>query len=385
MSKLDRRLVVPALIASLLLVGAPATLAQESEESPLNYTGCLKANGKLKKLIRGVNPVRRCKVRETEIHLASEDTTNIILNSLETVIELADSAESRFEELEADVAHLNELVDGNILVDSTFRNTALGAQAFPSEELIDNTAIGAHTLENLKIPGQGNTAVGSFALQVTEGGFFNTAIGHQALRLLQEDDPDNALPENPNNARSNIAVGHLAGSRLGHGRFNIYIGNPGQSSENGAIRIGNAPFNDKVFIAGIAGTEVDGQPVLVTGNGQLGVGMSSRTYKKEIEPMGARSDKLMRLRPVSFRYREPNAKGNYPLQYGLIAEEVAEVYPELVGYSTDGKPQTVSYHKLNSMLLNELQKQHTQLAQQEQLIAELTARLDRVEAGMKQP
>lgn len=382
MSKLDRRLVVPALIASLLLVGAPATLAQESEESPLNYTGCLKANGKLKKLIRGVNPVRRCKVRETEIHLASEDTTNIILNSLDTVIELAETAEDRFEELEADVDNLNEQVDGKILVDGTFRNTALGAQAFPSEELIDNTAIGAHALENLEIPGQGNTAVGSFALRITRGGFFNTAIGHQALQLLQTDTPD---PDNPNNARDNIAVGRLAGSQLRAGRFNIYVGNTGQNSENGVIRIGDTPFQNSVFIAGIAGTVLDGQPVLVAGNGQLGVGMSSRTYKKKIEPMGARSDDLMRLRPVSFRYREPNDKGNYPLQYGLIAEEVAEVYPELVGYSADGKPQTVSYHKLNSMLLNELQKQHTQLAQQEQLIAELTARLARVEAGMTHP
>lgn len=380
MSKLGRRLAVTAMIASLLLfVGAPATLAQESEESPLNYTGCLKANGKLKKLIRGVNPVRRCKVRETEIHLASEDTTNIILNSLETVIELAENAENRFQQLEADVDNLNEQVDGKILVDSTLRNTALGAQAFPSEELVDNTAIGAHALENLEIPGQGNTAIGSFALQVTRGGYFNTAIGHQALRSLETNTPD---PNNPNNARNNIAVGHLAGFQLDNGRFNIYIGNPGQSSEDGAIRIGDTPFQDKVFVAGIAGTALDGQPVLVAGNGQLGVGMSSRIYKKEIETMGTRSDDLMRLRPVSFRYREANAKGGYPLQYGLIAEEVAEVYPELVGYAADGKPQTVSYHKLNGMLLNELQKQHAQLTEQERHIAELTARLARVEAEM---
>lgn len=372
MSKLAIIRRFPATIAvfGLIFATGSTTFAQ-------NYTGCLKANGKLKKLLRGAEPVRTCKIRETEIHLASEDTTNAILDSIETVTELAASADGRLTAVEAEVERVSGLVDGKILVDGALGNTALGNATFPSERLVFNTAIGARALESLRVPGQGNTAIGAFTLQTTPGGFFNTAIGYQALRLLQEEEEDEF---NPNTARDNIAVGHLAGSQLRRGRYNIYVGHSGESFEDGTIRIGDAPFQKSAFIAGVAGTNVSGSPVLVTDSGQLGVEMSSRRYKTDIEPMGAQSDGLLRLRPVSFHYKQADVAGKQRLEYGLIAEEVAEVYPELVGYSDDGKPQTVRYHKLNSMLLNELQKQHQQLIQQERIIADLTARLSRVEA-----
>src|SRR4030095_12854937 len=104
--------------------------------------------------------------------------------------------------------------------------------------------------------------------------------------------------------------------------------------------------------------------VLIDGNGQLGTINSSRRFKEDIRDMGGASTGLLKLRPVTFRYKEPYADGSRPLDYGLIAEEVGEVYPDLVVKSADGEVETVQYHKLTPMLLNEVQKQHEQLRQQ---------------------
>jgi hypothetical protein len=96
-------------------------------------------------------------------------------------------------------------------------------------------------------------------------------------------------------------------------------------------------------------------PVLIDGNGQLGTVNSSRRYKEDIQDMSDASRGLMRLRPVTFRYRNPFADGSKPVQYGLIAEEVAEVYPDLVARSADGQIETLKYQVLDAMLLNEVQ------------------------------
>jgi hypothetical protein len=125
----------------------------------------------------------------------------------------------------------------------------------------------------------------------------------------------------------------------------------------------------------------------VDGSGQLGTISSSRRFKYEIQDMGEVSDKLLRLRPVTFRYKQVQTDGSHPLQYGLIAEEVAEVMPELVAYDADGQPQTVQYHVLPTLLLNELQKQRQLVEEQRSTIArqqvdiqELAARLAKLEA-----
>ena len=135
----------------------------------------------------------------------------------------------------------------------------------------------------------------------------------------------------------------------------------GTSSDNNTIRIGDA--HNRAFIAGISGrTASGGVQVYINSAGQLGTLTSSQRFKQDIKSIDAASDKLMQLRPVSFRYNEAGEDGDRPLQYGLIAEEVAKVYPELVQYDADGKPFTVYYHLLTPLLLAELQKGHAQLS-----------------------
>ena len=172
----------------------------------------------------------------------------------------------------------------------------------------------------------------------------------------------------------NSAVGDaLATSRsAAHGRrrptsrrgsYNIYIGNTGRASESDTIRIGH--HTSATYIAGIPGqTSAGGAAVYVNADGKLGTTTSSRRYKEEIADMDAESDVLLKLRPVSFYYR-PELDETHLRQYGLVAEEVAEVAPELVAYDKDGAPQTVRYHFVNAMLLNEVQKQRRRLEAQE--------------------
>ena len=122
----------------------------------------------------------------------------------------------------------------------------------------------------------------------------------------------------------------------------------------------------QTFIAGIAGVPVSGSPVLITSQGQLGIQASSLRYKHDIEPMGARSHALLKLRPVTFRYKQDAQDER---QYGLIAEEVAKVYPELVTRGASGEVETVRYHEVIPMLLNEVQHQQRQLATQARQLA----------------
>jgi hypothetical protein len=109
-------------------------------------------------------------------------------------------------------------------------------------------------------------------------------------------------------------------------------------------------------------------PVIVDGFNQLGTISSSRRYKEDISDMSEASADLMRLHPVTFRYKKPYADGSKPLDYGLIAEEVAQIYPDLVVRDKDGKIETVQYQKLTPMLLNEVQKEHEQVERQAQTI-----------------
>jgi len=192
---------------------------------------------------------------------------------------------------------------------------------------------------------------------------------------------------------NNIALGNLAASLNSNGSSNnIDIGNQGSTLDSGAIRIGTPGIHSSFYVAGVSGTTTlnnNTALVLIDSNGQLGTISSSRRFKEDIQDMGDASRDLMRLRPVTFRYKQPFSDGSKPIQYGLIAEEVAEVYPDLVAYSADGQIETVKYQVLDSMLLNEFQHQQSEITQLEQQVdaqrqkrESLLDRLAKVEAAL---
>ena len=139
------------------------------------------------------------------------------------------------------------------------------------------------------------------------------------------------------------------------------------AAEGATIRIGTSGTQTRAFIAGIRGITTgvaNGIPVLIDSNGQLGTVSSSRRFKKDIRDMGDATAKLLELRPVTFNYKQEQTMPDgsaVPPEYGLIAEEVAEIFPDLIVYDDQGKPFTVKYHMLSSMLLNEMKKQASEL------------------------
>ena len=244
-------------------------------------------------------------------------------------------------------------------------NTSVGFFALYSNLTgTHNTACGSATLQD-NISGSDNTAIGLGALYSNTTGSENTAIGSNTLTY-------NTTGHN------NIAIGFGAGVSVFKGNSgNIHIGSFGVATDSGTIRIGDSNSQTKFFAAGIRGVSTannDAIPILIDSTGQLGTVSSSRRFKEDIADMGPASHDLMRLRPVTFRYKEPFSDGSKPIQYGLIAEEVAEVYPDLVAHSADGKIETVKYQVLDSMLLNEVQQQRAE-------IRLLKERLARLEAG----
>src|SRR5262249_27966864 len=154
------------------------------------------------------------------------------------------------------------------------------------------------------------------------------------------------------------------------------IGSLGSSADSSTTRLGTPGAQTSFFAAGVRGVTTannDAIPVVIDSSGQLGTVSSSRRFKKDIRDMGDNSRGLLRLRPVSFRYLKPFADGSEPIQYGLIAEEVAEVYPDLVAHSADGQIETVKYQVLDAMLLNEMQRQQRTIEQQQNEIERLKA------------
>jgi len=244
-------------------------------------------------------------------------------------------------------------------------NVASGRDALLSNTTGDaNTGVGNGTLKN-NTTGSANTATGIQALYHNTTGSTNTATGLSALYFNTTGNDnvavgDGALKLNTTGS-NNTALGVGAGAALTNGNFNLYLGSPGVASESNTLRIGNV--QTQTFIAGVAGKPITGNAVVINSAGQLGTVVSSARYKRDIQSMGQRSQRLLQLRPVTFRYKD-DAHGQQ--QYGLIAEEVAKVYPELVVKGADGKVEGVQYHELISMLLNELQHQQRSLNAQRQ-------------------
>ena len=251
-------------------------------------------------------------------------------------------------------------------------NTAAGLNAlFSNRTGTQNTAIGVGALFNNIA--SNNTATGFQALSSNKGnGQSNTASGAFALR-------------NNTTGSNNIALGFQAGANLTTGGKNIDIGNVGSVGEGNTIRIGtevsSALVSSATFIAHIYGQTVDGAsalPVFIDNSGRLGTVQSSARFKDSVKPMDSASEALLKLQPVTFRYKQEVDASGAP-QFGLIAEQVEKVAPDLVIHDKQGKPYTVRYEAVNAMLLNEFLKEHRKVEEQHEVVSELKSIVTRQE------
>ena len=266
-------------------------------------------------------------------------------------------------------------------------NTAIGNSVLYSNTTgSNNTANGVGALQ-FNTAGNENTADGFNALQSNTTGSWNAANGYQALRNNTTGSGNTAngvvALRNNTTGQANIALGFGAGDNLTVGNNNIDIGNYGVAAESNTIRVGDPTVQSATFIAGIFAATVTGRAVVVNGDGQLGVAPSSKRFKNEIKPMDKASESILALKPVSFRYKREIDADSTP-QFGLVAEEVEKVNPDLVVRDKEGKPYTVRYEAVNAMLLNEFLKEHRKVedlkndfqaavAQQQKEIAALVA------------
>jgi len=233
-------------------------------------------------------------------------------------------------------------------------NTAVGAYALVENSANGNTGVGSGALASSR--GDGNTAVGNDALFRNFSGSLNTALGQNAGQWLQGGDSNN------------IDIGANVG---------------GVSGESNTIRIGNTDITD-TFISGISGTTVaSGAAVLVDSNGHLGTLTSSKRFKEQIKPMDQASQTIYSLKPVTFRYKkELDPVGTQ--QFGLVAEDVEKISPDLVMRDKNGDIYTVRYDQVNAMLLNEFLKEHHKNEEQQATIAQLKSGMEALTATVKE-
>jgi len=281
-------------------------------------------------------------------------------------------------------------------------NTAVGAGALFANTGDENTATGSGALLNNTIggnntangesvlfknsTGSANTAVGSEALLNNTTGSFNTADGGSALFSNSSGSRNTAMGLNALSSNTtghdNIAVGSGAGLSVITAHDTICIGNSG-------VDVSNTCFISQIF--GVTPALNDAVPVVIDSAGQLGTVGSARRLKKEIRPMDQTSEAILELKPVTFQYK---SETNGAPQFGLIAEEVAEVNPDLVIRDKKGEVYTVRYDAVNAMLLNEFLKEHrkveqltkdfeSKLAQQQKQIEALSADLNKVNAKLE--
>ena len=252
-------------------------------------------------------------------------------------------------------------------------NTATGVNALLNNiSGLRNTATGANALFS-NMTGGVNTANGFNALRANTTGTHNTATGVQALVGNTTGNGNTAfgigtLAANTNGS-FNIAVGYNAGGNLTTGRDNIDIGNLGVAGESNTMRIGTVK-QTVTYIAGISGASVPGGVgVIIDSSGHLGTVVSSARFKDEIKPMDNASEGLFALKPVTFRYKKEIDADRIP-QFGLVAEDVAKVNPDLVARDAEGKVYTVRYDAVNAMLLNEFLKEHKKVEQLQATVAQ---------------
>ena len=255
------------------------------------------------------------------------------------------------------------------------RNTATGWQALYFNTTGSfNTGIGTSALLSNTI-GNNNTAVGNTALFRNTTGSNNTAVGNSALF-------------GNTTGNGNIALGDGAGTNNITGRRSIYIGNPGTRTDSSLIRIGTQGSQTATYVAGISGATVPtGVAVIIDTDGHLGTVVSSARFKEAIKPMDKTSEAILALQPVTFQYKKELDPEAIP-QFGLVAEEVEKVNPDLVARDEQGKPYTVRYEAVNAMLLNEFLKEHRKVEKLEAKLAkqekDFTARFKEQDAKIQQ-
>ena len=250
----------------------------------------------------------------------------------------------------------------------------------------DNTANGNFALTN-NTTGNDNTATGFDALLSNTTGNSNTANGQDALHFNTTGSGNTAdgvsALRNNEAGSENIALGFNAGLNLIRGDNNIYIASHGHKRESNAIHIGINGIQTATYIVGISGTTVPtGVAVIVDADGHLGTTTSSARFKDAIKPMDKGSEAILALKPVTFHYTKELDPDGIP-QFGLVAEEVEKVNPDLVARDEQGKPYTVRYDAVNAMLLNEFLKARRQIDAQQKQIDALTAGLQKVSAQLE--
>ena len=270
-------------------------------------------------------------------------------------------------------------------------NTALGAGAMGSSSTSSyNTAIGMDALHD-NLAGTDNVALGLNALTNNAASFRNTALGAGAMQNSPSGTDNVAVGQTAlfsNTGNNNLAFGNGAGSALTSGNNNLYLGTDG----------GQATESNATYIRNVSGsTSSGGASVFVNGAGKLGTLTSSIRFKEDVQAIGDVRDAIQALRPVSFYYKAEFDDGSRVQQYGLIAEEVAEVMPGLVIRDAKGEIQTVRYHFLTPLLLADVQRlererteltrlvatQAAGLTEQAAAIAELRAMLDELRTRLR--
>jgi trimeric autotransporter adhesin len=314
-------------------------------------------------------------------NMSGNDNTATGVEALNSNIEGSNNTANGFQALSRNLTGSNDTAAGyQALFNNRTgdNNTANGPNALiTNTDGNDNTATGLNALFN-NTTGNDNTANGPNALQSNTTGNDNTAVGHDALFN--------------STGSENIALGHGAGQNLTTGDNNIDIGNAGAAGEANTIRIGHLGFlvepgvavggHTKTFIAGINGAAVAGGAVHVNAAGQLGTAPSSQRFKEAIKPMDEASQVIYGLKPVAFHYKK-ELDPDRTQQFGLVAEDVEKVNPDLVARDADGKPYTVRYEAINAMLLNEFLKEHRKLKEQERTITELKSGMNALVAKVK--
>ena len=250
-----------------------------------------------------------------------------------------------------------------------------------------NTANGALAL-NLNDTGHSNTANGYAAIRANTTGIGNTAIGAAALSFNTTGDDNTASGNGAlfrnDTGNKNTALGFRAGDNQTTGSNNVYIGAEvvGVAGESNTIRIGRNITD--TFIDGINGATASGGAAVfvVGGAGKLGTMPSSARFKDEIKPMDKASEAILALRPVSFRYKK-EVDPQRVAQFGLVAEDVEKINPDLVIRDAQGRPQAVRYEQVNAMLLNEFLKEHTTVREQGAIIAKQQKQIEALTAGLQ--